>query len=239
MRNTAVRRSAGFVLAMLGGLGFAVFLLTALAASAEPGADFILTSIADTGSINAATAILMDYRGFDTLGEASVIFTSVAVVLVILGTPYFPKQDKGLGILTRRALALLLPLFFLFPVYVIVNGHLSPGGGFQGGVSLSVLVILLHVVYGSSFAGRIVSYRFLSLTEYLSALAFAAAGIVGIAAGASFLSNAAAGFPLGKAGELLSAGLIPLLNVIVGCKVAAGLSCIFYAFAGEGERVKE
>ncbi|AFG38357.1 hydrogen gas-evolving membrane-bound hydrogenase subunit E [Spirochaeta africana] len=220
------------LLCLAAGAGFVYLITAALQLEIPSAANYTARAVAETGSINVPTAILMDYRGFDTLGEASVIFTSVAVVLVILGAPQFSQPDRIMTLLSRRAIAYLLPLFFLFPVYVILNGHLSPGGGFQGGVSLAVLVILLHVVFGNDFTAQRLPMRLLGITEYLSALAFASVGLVGIALGSTYLANAAAGLPLGRPGELLSAGIIPLLNVIVGCKVAAGLSSIFYALAG-------
>lgn len=227
-----VLHATAAVLCIAASAGFAIALLQALSGQAQPAADFTAYSISDTGSINVPTAILMDYRAFDTLGEASVIFTSVAVVLVILGKPTFNTRNNTLSILSRRAIGYLAPLFFLFPIYVITNGHLSPGGGFQGGVSLAVLVILLHVVYGHRFAVQRISVRMLGVAEYMSAIMFAAAGLVGIMQGAAFLSNVASGFPLGTPGNLVSAGIIPVLNLVVGCKVAAGLSTIYCALAG-------
>ena len=113
--------------------------------SEPPNLGYVLTAIEDTGSINVVTAILMDYRGFDTLGEATVIFTSVAVTASILGKPDFLFERPVLNVITQRAIGFLLPIFFMFPLYIITHGHLSPGGGFQGGVSLAVLVVLLHV----------------------------------------------------------------------------------------------
>ncbi|POR01285.1 sodium:proton antiporter [Alkalispirochaeta sphaeroplastigenens] len=201
----------------------------------RPFGGFLEEGVGATGSINIPAAILMDYRAFDTLGEASVIFGSALVIAAILGTPRFARKDQPLGVLSRRALVYLLPLFLIFPSYVITNGHRSPGGGFQGGVSIAVLVILLHVAFGHRFALQRVPLRFLGFLEYLGALAFLATGILGILLGSSFLANAVAGFPLGTPGTLLSGGIIPVLNIVVGCKVAAGLSAIYCSLAGEGD----
>lgn len=135
--------TAGFLCLLLS-LGFATFLLGAelhRGESKPPVTAFTARSAIETGSINTVTAILMDYRAFDTLGEATVIFTSVAAAAAILGKPRF-TSNRTMGLLSRRLLSALLPLFFIFPLFVILHGHLSPGGGFQGGVSLAVLVIL-------------------------------------------------------------------------------------------------
>lgn len=215
-------------------LGFNIIrlVLEALGHFPIPDLDYLSTAVIDTGSINVVTAILMDYRGFDTFGEATVIFTSVGVSAAILGKPKFPLERPVLGITTRRAIAYLLPMFFIFPVYIITHGHLSPGGGFQGGVSLAVLIIMIHVVFGHNLAMRKIPMNILSYGEYGAALAFGLLGFIGIFRGTGFLSNLAAGFPRGKPGELLSAGLIPLLNLVVGIKVATGLSSLYISLAG-------
>jgi multicomponent Na+:H+ antiporter subunit B len=181
----------------------------------------------ETGSPNVVTAILMDYRGFDTLGEATVILASVAAVAMILGKPKTVRRDQTLGLLARRALSAMLPLFFVFPVYVILFGHLSPGGGFQGGVSLAVLVILVHVTFGYRFGQHRIPLSLLSNVEYLSALAFATVGLLGIVSGGAYLANIAVG-------RVPGAGIIPLLNLIVGMKVAAGLSSMYLYLSGGG-----
>ncbi|SIQ52146.1 multicomponent Na+:H+ antiporter subunit B [Alkalispirochaeta americana] len=224
------------VAALLSVIAAAAALVTLLLEeSASPFPGFLQDGAHATGSVNIPTAILMDYRAFDTLGEASVIFGSAVVIAAILGTPRFAREDQPLGLLSRRALVYLLPLFLIFPSYVITNGHRSPGGGFQGGVSIAVLVILLHVAFGNRFALQRVSLRFLGFVEYLGALAFLATGILGILLGSSFLANVVAGVPRGTPGALLSGGIIPVLNIIVGCKVAAGLSSIYCHLAGGGD----
>ncbi|TVR68431.1 MAG: sodium:proton antiporter [Spirochaetaceae bacterium] len=196
-------------------------------------------SVAETGSINVVTAILMDYRAFDTLGEATVIFASVAVAAAILGKPGSPS-NRTMGLLSRRQLSALLPLFFIFPLFVIFHGHLSPGGGFQGGVSLAVLVILIHVAFGDRFGEEVIPHRILALSEYGAAIGLVGIGFVGIFQGSAYLANVAAGFPRGTAGTLASGGVIPLLNLLVGMKVAAGLSSIYVHLAGhEAENVPE
>ncbi|MFW6363737.1 MAG: hydrogen gas-evolving membrane-bound hydrogenase subunit E, partial [Spirochaeta sp.] len=109
------KQAIGMLIAVSTGLAFMLLLFSALDLDTPPAADYIRHAITDTGSINIPSAILLDYRGFDTLGEASVIFTAATVVLVILGTPRFTEPDNTLGILTRRAIAYLLPLFLVFP----------------------------------------------------------------------------------------------------------------------------
>ncbi len=193
---------------------------------------FTTSSVDETGSVNVVTAILMDYRAFDTLGEATVIFTAVAVAAAILGKPRPTESQRTMGLLSRRLLSSVLPLFLLFPLFVIAHGHISPGGGFQGGVSLAVLVILIHVAFGDPFGQNVVPLRLLVMVEYGAALGLVAVGMLGIVQGASFLANLAAGFPSGTPGSLLSGGVIPVLNLLVGLKVAAGLSSLYIYLSG-------
>ncbi len=216
--------TAGLCLLLAGGLGIVLIQSTDLRAA--PMVQYTARDVAETGSINVVTGILMDYRGFDTLGEATVILASVAATAMILGTPRRPRSDRGLGILARRALSAMLPLFFVFPVYVILFGHLSPGGGFQGGVSLAVVVILIHVTFGHRFGQSRLPLKLLSTAEYVAALAFGAIGLLSIAAGGAYLSNV-------LVSQIPGAGLIPVLNVVVGTKVAAGLSVIYLYLSGE------
>ncbi|MFW5884275.1 MAG: hydrogen gas-evolving membrane-bound hydrogenase subunit E [bacterium] len=225
------REIRGLIVATGSAAAFAALLLLA-----DPGAEratalsqtVLARGVDDTGAINIVAGVLLDYRGFDTLGEASVIFASVAAVSAAFAGSVVPRTDAGLGLLVRRAVAYLAPLFLLFPAYIVLYGHLSPGGGFQGGVSLAVLLILLTITFGTRKTASAAGPGTLHTTEALSAGAFVLVGVVGIVGGASFLANLAAGFPRGVPGDLWSAGAIPLLNVIIGAKVASGLGSIFY-----------
>lgn len=216
--------TAGLCLLLAGGLGMVLIESTDLGKARM--VQYTSRDVAETGSINVVTGILMDYRGFDTFGEAMVILASVAATAMILGTPRTPHSKRRLGLLARRALSAMLPLFFVFPIYVILFGHLSPGGGFQGGVSLAVVVILIHVTFGHRFGQSRLPLKLLSTTEYVAALTFGSIGLLGIATGSAYLSNA-------LINQLPGAGVIPVLNVVVGIKVAAGLSVIYLYLSGE------
>jgi len=119
----------------------------------------------------------------------------------------------------------LFPFITLFGIYLILNGHLSPGGGFQGGVVLGTAVILLFLSYGIEATEQKVKMRCLSILEEAIILFFIFLGILGISTGYFFLKNF---LPLGRAGQILSAGFMPLLNLVIGIKVAAGIFGIFY-----------
>ena len=231
------RRLAGLLVSVCAALGFALLLL-ALSGGRDRAsglaAELIGESVAASGSVNVVTTVLLDFRAFDTLGEASVIFASVAVISAVFAGSTIVRSDFGLGLLVRRAVAYLAALFLLFPAYIILHGHLSPGGGFQGGVSLAVALILLTVVFGTRHTSRAVGHGSLHTAEALSAAGFLLVGFVGVFQGLHFLTNAAAGFSRGDAGALLSGGAIPLLNIIIGLKVATGLGSIFFDLLSTG-----
>jgi len=120
----------------------------------------------------------------------------------------------------------LFPFIILFGFYLISHGHLSPGGGFQGGVVLSTAIILLALSHSIEQTEKKFKSRWLNMLEKLGILTLIFLGFLGIFFGYSFLGNF---LPLGNPGEIASGGLMLLFNVAIGIKVAAGVSVIFYA----------
>ena len=194
-----------------------------------PAAHYILRAGKETGASNVVSAILFDYRGFDTLGEASVIYATVCGVALLFAKRRYRRSPHGLSFIVKRGMALLVPFILLYASSIIVMGHLSPGGGFQGGAVMATVTVLFCVVYGSSFEAARVDPKVKEAIESLGGLLFLALGLVGLWAGGEFLSNGTAGFLLGSEGHLLSGGTISLLNIAVGMKVGAGLSTLFYS----------
>ncbi|MBC8499071.1 MAG: cation:proton antiporter [Candidatus Atribacteria bacterium] len=120
----------------------------------------------------------------------------------------------------------LFPFIVLFGFYLISHGHLSPGGGFQGGVVLGTAIILLALSHSIEQTEKKFKSRWLNMLEKLGILTLIFLGFLGIFFGYSFLGNF---LPLGNPGEIASGGLMLLFNVAIGIKVAAGVSVIFYA----------
>jgi len=120
----------------------------------------------------------------------------------------------------------LFPFIVLFGFYLISHGHLSPGGGFQGGVVLGTAIILLALSHSIEQTEKKFKSRWLNMLEKLGILTLIFLGFLGIFLGHSFLSNF---LPLGKPGQIASGGLMLLFNIAIGIKVAAGVSVIFYA----------
>ena len=120
----------------------------------------------------------------------------------------------------------LFPFIVLFGFYLISHGHLSPGGGFQGGVVLGTAIILLALSHSIEQTEKKLKSRWLNMLEKLGILTLIFLGFLGIFLGYPFLSNF---LPLGEPGQITSGGLMLFFNIAIGIKVAAGVSVIFYA----------
>lgn len=121
----------------------------------------------------------------------------------------------------------LIPFILVYGFYLITYGHLSPGGGFQGGVVLGSAVILLCLSLGTKKARGDFKAEMLTTLKNIGISSFILLGFAGIGAGYSFFTDF---LPHGRVGELPSAGFILFLNLVVGIKVGAGIALIFYAF---------
>ena len=136
----------------------------------------------------------------------------------------------GMTLIVRTVTRLLLPFMLLFGVYIILHGHLTPGGGFPGGVIISASVFMLALAFGIRWVQSRLNLLQAEVMESGGGLVVVVIGILGLVLGSFFLQNV---FPLGELGRLFSAGVLPLLYIGVGIKVAAGLVLIFYAMASE------
>lgn len=132
----------------------------------------------------------------------------------------------GMTVIVRTISRLLFPFIFLFGVYVVFHGHLTPGGGFPGGVIIAASVVTLILAYGIERAQERVSFLSSEVLDVIGSAAIAIIGLLGILLGTFFLQNV---FPLGGLGQLFSGGNFLPLYLGVGVKVAGGILLIFYA----------
>lgn len=124
----------------------------------------------------------------------------------------------------------ILPLTLVYIFYIILHGHLSPGGGFQGGVLMVAAVLLIYLGHGYEKTTKALSLGFMHDFEGFTSVIYIALAMVGVCYGANFCMNVFAGY--GKIGELLSSGTIFLMNVTVGAKVLAGVSVLVLSMLG-------
>jgi multicomponent Na+:H+ antiporter subunit B len=134
---------------------------------------------------------------------------------------------NGMSIIVKTIARLLAGFVFLFGVYLVLFGHLSPGGGFAGGVVIAASFVLLLLACGKELTVDIFDYEQASMMESLGALLFLGAGLSG-ALNSWFFTNLRAGtmWSGGTPGQLLSGGMIPFCNIAIGMKVGAALFAI-------------
>ncbi len=128
---------------------------------------------------------------------------------------------------------IMFPFITIYGLYVIMHGHLTPGGGFQGGAIIASGAVLLLVAYGSKSISKMVKESELSVIESIGALAFISLAFLGISVTFFFNSLAGSHFLFGEippfgsnTGNINTGGLLPLMNISVGIKVIAGLFAI-------------
>lgn len=149
-------------------------------------------------------------------------------------------MSQGSMILKIMALPISFILICL-GIMTILGGHITPGGGFQGGAMIASGVILSILVYGIGNSPLEFSHTYIDIFESVGALGYIVLGLVGLFAGGFFLYNVGADiFNIVPAyiqnvfhyPDVTNAGIIPYLNIFVGLKVFVGLSAIVIAFAG-------
>ena len=136
-----------------------------------------------------------------------------------------------ISIIVRVFTRKLFPFILLYGCYLISHGHLSPGGGFQGGVMFGSAMVLLGLVEGTRFVIKRFKESRLSLIKNIGMLLFIIIGFTGIFLGYNFLTDF---LPQGAVGSVPSAGLIFFLNLIIGFMVGTGITVIFYRLIRHG-----
>jgi multicomponent Na+:H+ antiporter subunit B len=133
----------------------------------------------------------------------------------------------------KRVAALLLPFIQMYGLYVIFHGHVSPGGSFAGGIVVGLAFIAFATIYGLERGSAKMPERATTLTESYGTLWYGIMGMVGIIKGAPFLANKLAGIDLGTLGTLSSGGLISLIGLGVGIRVASTMVTLFFTMMEE------
>ena len=185
-----------------------------------------------TGQLVAAT--VFDYRGFDTLGEEMLLFAAACGCAALLRVLRREREDdvgapaRPAPSFAARALsaALVGPVMVLGG-YVVAHGHLTPGGGFSGGVIMAGALLLAYAAGQGVRVRRVGSPALLEGVEALGAAGFLALALGGLIAAGALLENFLA---LGTSGMLLSAGTIPVGNVAVGIEVAGAVALVLSEF---------
>lgn len=197
---------------------------------------YIEKGLEETGAVNIVAGMILDYRAFDTFGESCVLFVASCCVLILLRVDkdedphsraledmndrhYEPRNDTIL----QRVANFLVPLMIIFGIYVVLNGHLSPGGGFSGGALIGTGFILYLTAYGFEKTQRFMNERIVKILTVSALTFYCFAKSYSFYTGANHLHSI---ITTGTPGNILSAGLIVYLNICVGIVVA----CTMYSF---------
>jgi len=134
---------------------------------------------------------------------------------------------EGMSIIVKKVTQLLCGIIFLYGIYIISHGHLTPGGGFAGGAIIAGSFILLILAFGSDALNLKKEVIESSITESIAILIVILIALAGFFFGIKvFFANY---LPRGIVGELISAGAIPLYNIFIGLEVASAILTIFLA----------
>lgn len=204
---------------------------------------YIEKGLQETGAVNIVTGMILDYRAFDTLGESHVLFIATCTVLILLRNDkeygkesieyreandrtHEPKNDVILQTVAR----ILVPPIIIFGVYVILGGHLGPGGGFSGGAVIGAGLILYVNAFGFAKTERFFTAKTYKIMSFSALACYAFAKSYSFYTGANHIESV---IPLGTPGAILSSGLILILNICVGI-VVAGTMYTFYVMFRKG-----
>jgi multicomponent Na+:H+ antiporter subunit B len=194
-----------------------------------------------THATDLVTAVNFDYRAYDTFGEEFILFAAVMGVAIVLRqrrgeherAPEEPGEDHHFpgssSILGALGLAMVGPIVVLGG-YVVLHGHLTPGGGFQGGVVLAAAPLVAFLA-GEYLAMKGVAPHWLvEAGEAAGAAGFGLVGLGGLIFAGVFFENFIA---LGSPGRLLSSGTIPISNIAVGIEVAGAFLLLWTEFSDQ------
>ena len=181
----------------------------------------LLNLNATDGVANAVTTVVVYFRGFDTLGEIAVLFLASLGIGLMLHSNNRCTLKTESNFILQTASKLLFPIIMLFGVYIMVYGHLSPGGGFQGGVIIASGVLLL-LISNKSFE---VPHSLITIIETFAGVSYVLIGLIGLFVLDNFLGNFLPN-DIANMGMLLSGGIIPIIYILVGLKVGSEMSMI-------------
>jgi multicomponent Na+:H+ antiporter subunit B len=187
----------------------------------------------EAGGPNIVTDVILNYRGFDTNGEVTVIFTALAGVMAVLAARTV-EEDEGSAEPTMSVspvlafvVRLIAPFIVLFSIFLVMHGHLTPGGGFQGGAILGSLVIVVSLVLGRRQAARLLPPGIRTWLHAAAVLAFFVVGLSGLVWLGSYLE-----FPRAEDYELVRELAMLVLEAGIAVGGGAIVASLFWRMEG-------
>ncbi|MDD3164942.1 MAG: MnhB domain-containing protein [Oscillospiraceae bacterium] len=192
---------------------------------------YVADGLEETGALNAVAGMILDYRAFDTFGESTVLFAAAISVLFLLQHrtdshrhAFAPVTTNENDLILQTAVRISFPFILMFGSYVVLNGHLSPGGGFSGGAVLGAGLILYGAAFGREGLSEKLPPERTSRITVICLLIYAALKCFSFFTGANHM---AIEIPKGIPGAILSSGFILPLNICVGIIVACTIFNFF------------
>jgi multicomponent Na+:H+ antiporter subunit B len=184
---------------------------------------------------NIVSSVNFDLRAADTLGEETVLLASVIGVMALLRPALEERElqptERGHAMDATRLMGyVMMPVTLAVGVDIVLHGHITPGGGFQGGVMIAIALHLLYVAGSFRALDRLRPVNVFDMGELAGAAAFAMLGICGITFAGAFLANF---IRQGQLGVLFSGGSVPLFNIAVGVEVACGMTVLLAQFLAQ------
>ena len=220
-RDIPASTLSGFTLSALFSLIILNVLLSNIPQTIHTAGDELLALNANEGVANVVTSVVVYFRGFDTLGEIAVLFIASLGVGMMLHENRHCNLKAESNFMLQSASKLLFPIIILFGIYVMVYGHLSPGGGFQGGVIVASAILLL-LISDKSFE---VPHSLIVTLETFAGVSYVLIALMGLLFVDIFLGNFLP-HEVSEMGLLLSGGIIPIIYIIVGVKVGSEMGMI-------------
>jgi len=142
-------------------------------------------------------------------------------------------ESIGMTLIVKTVARIMIAMILLYGFYIVLYGHLTPGGGFAGGVILAIAYTLMMLAFSRHIALAKLNDFWASMFDNLGMLAFVILGYIGLNVGIFLYNFLGKGTPF----SIVSAGFIPLANISIGIKVGACLYAVFIGLSIYGRLV--
>lgn len=211
------------------------------ASSSSVSSHFIANTGVDTEAPNMVTAVLADYRGFDTMLETVVVFIAgIAVFSILKGGPKQRTRDREFvvdfepDLIVTNTVRLIVPVIQIFAFYVLAHGHVSPGGGFQGGVAMGASFILVALAWDLKTALLRFSIDRCFMVAALGIVIYAGIGFLSMFLGGEFLDYAHLAAVLPVSHEMARYHAMLGVEIGVGFTVTAIIFALYASLSTDG-----
>ena len=145
------------------------------------------------------------------------------------------NKEQGMTLIVKTVTRLTVGIILMYGIYIVLHGHLSPGGGFAGGVIIALSFIHVMLAFGKEFAFKKISIQVASVLESIGAMLFISVALLGLVGGYFFFHTLGTGEPF----SLFSAYTVVLSNISISLKVGCGLFLVLVAITLAGKEIKK